>query len=202
MNITIECNQLEDDDRHSWEDLTSWMRIKIRREQSPEQRLEESRKTELPFQWNSEGENEARREQTFKTTSDRINRFRGPTKSQNLPCRLKSSVRVKQSAYVLPLVQSVAFWFQKINRFTENCMVRISPWNVRLLKNFPFKPESLVYLGHVWTSVLRPWSYLLRRRACASSKSFLRNRSRAAMQSSRAKERSDREHLQEQTHPN
>lgn len=37
--------------------------------------------------------------------------------------------------------------------------------------------------------------YLLWSRACASSNSFRRNRSRAAMQSSRASDRSEREHL-------
>lgn len=38
--------------------------------------------------------------------------------------------------------------------------------------------------------------YLHLSRACASSKWFCRNRSRAAMQSSRARDRSDREHLE------
>lgn len=37
--------------------------------------------------------------------------------------------------------------------------------------------------------------YLLLSRACASSNSFWRNRSRAAMQSSRASDKSEREHL-------
>lgn len=41
-------------------------------------------------------------------------------------------------------------------------------------------------------------SYLIWRWACASSNSFLRNRSKPAMQSSRASDRSDREHLQNQ----
>lgn len=44
----------------------------------------------------------------------------------------------------------------------------------------------------------RLFSYLHLSRACASSKWFLRNRSRAAMQSSRASDRSDREHLKNQ----
>lgn len=41
-------------------------------------------------------------------------------------------------------------------------------------------------------------SYLHLSRACASSKLFVRKRSRAAMQSSRASDRSEREHLQDQ----
>lgn len=47
----------------------------------------------------------------------------------------------------------------------------------------------------VW---FRLFSHLHLSWACASSKWFLRNRSRAAMQSSRASDRSDREHLQNQ----
>lgn len=42
-------------------------------------------------------------------------------------------------------------------------------------------------------------SYLHFSRVCASSNWFLRNRSRAAMQSSRASDRSDREHLRSRT---